>query len=301
MHRNLFKLLPVALACGCSTTSDADLTASMYGYPLDADYAVAATAYDTGMYGYDPLYPVPLPAPDDGSADDPVSAIRAAANGGTDVCPGEIQVDPRYEPSPCAVEGQPADIPVGAAIWFNQCKLRNGAVLDGKVETTTSRLPSDETCNTITVTFAATFSDFWYVAPSGKKTVLSSMQVNGQFDHALGAMPQIITAKLDADIQRYDARNNLTSDRRLTGNITSALSGSPRMSITQGTLMASTTGDNSTAIIQLDRVQHDTSCCHATAGQVNVTTVNDSQSMEFGPSCGEATRNGQTLTLDECP
>src|SRR5688572_11433536 len=99
-HRSLFKLalsLPVALASSCSSTSDAALSASMYGYPLDADYAVAATTYDTGLYGYDPFYPVPLPASDgDDEADDPVSAIRAAADGVMEACPGAVQIDPKY-------------------------------------------------------------------------------------------------------------------------------------------------------------------------------------------------------------
>ena len=309
--RSLFKLaLPIALAVSCSTESYVAPTSAMYGYPLDADYAVATTTYDTGLYGYDPFYPTPLPTPfppeHDDDAEDPVSAIRAAADGVMDACPGAAQIELKYGPAPCSpTEGDEQTIqPIGATLWFNQCTLNNGAVLDGTIDSVSAHTASDGLCDdktTIIVTFAATFNNLSYRAPSGKKTVVTGLNVNGRFDHPIGQPPQIISAKLDANIRRFDAADTLTSDRTFSGTVTSSLNEAPATLTTEGTFDASNTIDDSEVRIQIDAVQHQAECCHATAGQVSVTGADASETMEFGPECGEAKHNGQAISLDECP
>lgn len=300
-HARLCVLLlssQAALAGSCSATGGDAWSAAMHGYPLDADYALAATTYDTGLYGFDALYRAPLPA---SAIDDPLDAIRAAADGVSDMCPGAVTVEPRLTRTPCAADAAPALS--GVTLTFNQCQLGNGGVLDGTLDSAATHTASDDTCDSrtaITVVYSATFSNFSYVAPSGKATVLRSLDAHGRFIHVIGELPRNIAAEISARVQRYDADKQLTSDRLLSGTLSATLSHARLTTSTDAMLSASNAIDGSSASIRVEGLQYEASCCHAIIGRVGVTG-DESQSVDFGPGCGEATRDGRAIALGECP
>lgn len=292
----------------CTTYSGDEVEAAAYGYPLDVDYATNASAYDaayTDAWGY---YPVPLPAPiayDAGSseADDPVSAIRALALGTSDVCPGQVSVEPQQARTPCGAGDQPGDAQIGVKLTFNGCQLQGGGQIDGMLYVTSSHSASDETCSDSTiihVTFAAEFIELTYTTRSGQKLVIVELNDTGSYDHAPGKPPSVVTSSLQAHIQRYAASGALSSDRSLSGQARYMVSAQPLTLTMDATFdMTSAAGSGGSSELQLNSVEHAASCCYPTAGSATVTGE-DSGSYTFGPECGQATKNDQMIVLDAC-
>lgn len=295
---------------GCDTTDSAEITAAAYGYPLDTDYATYASAYDavyTDAWGY----PVPLPAPyanDDagmGEESDPVKAIRAAALGSDEVCPGHVKVEPQRAHTPCGAgvesNGQAA---VGVKLTFTGCQLGGGGTLDGTVEVTSIHSASDESCSsntTIHVSFSGEITNLAFTSRTGKKLVIVSLTDTGEYDHAPGAPPTSVNSSLKARIQRYAADGALNSDNSLTGQALHTVKTAPLTITTDATFNMTNAAaeDGGSATVKVNSLVHSASCCYPTAGNVMITG-RQSGTYAFGPGCGHMTKNSQKVVLDTC-
>jgi hypothetical protein len=291
----------------CTTYDAAETEAAGYGYPLDTDYATYASGYDsayTDAWGC--FAPLPAPVPQDaGRADesDPVSAIRAAALGTRDVCPGQVTVEPQRATTPCGGGDQPGESQIGVKLTFTDCQLQGGGHINGSLNVTSTHTANDETCSastTLHVTYSAQFSNLAYTAPSGQKLVIVSLTDTGSYDHGVSQPPTSVTATLQAHIQRYASNGSVSSDRSLSGQSTFTVSASPLTISADATFnMTSAAGNGGSANLTLSGVKHESSCCHPTAGSVTVTGK-ESGTYAFGPNCGEATKNNESITLDAC-
>jgi hypothetical protein len=311
MLRGVF-LISVGLA-GC-TNDEADAVAAADGtYPLDADYATDAAyagvygdAWGAGLYSAGAGAGASLAdAGATAGAKDPISAIHALAQGSTDVCPGQVTATPTTVNTTCGSGGKSGEVPAGVTLNFQGCQLQGGGTLDGNVTLSRTETPSNTACDestTLAVTYQVNVSNLSYLASGGNRTVINSLTSTGTYNRSLDKPPSSITSQLNATIVRSNSAGNEISNRTLSGNTTFTLSGSaPNINVVANSnLSVSAANNGGQGTLTMNSLTKTPSCCHATAGTVTVSGT-ESSTYQFGPSCGDATKDGASISLGACP
>jgi len=315
-------LLAVGSLTECSSTTGSAYSAALYGYPPDADYALGYAAYDP-MYVDDwgaELYAARLRSSSAVYADDAgpndrgagsttqaqtaLEALRAAVLAQGGACADTATLEPKRSNKPCGSgEDQPPEAQTGFTLTVTQCKLRNGATLDGRLEVTSTYTASDDACDantTLKVDYTATYTDLTYVAIDGTKTVISKLTDSGSYERKLQEPPATIASRIEGEIKRYDSAGGLTSSRSFAGDIDYQISHPPLTLVADATLDATNTLDSGkTSVVAVKSLTYQASCCHPTGGTITVTGA-ENTTYEFGPACGEAERDGSALQLSSC-
>jgi hypothetical protein len=293
----------------------------LYGYPLDADYALGYTAYDT-MYVDDwgtGVYAARVPSSyagygadagpgnaDAGSTNQErtaLEALRAAVLAKEGACADTATLEQKRTPKPCEQAGETADSQTGFTLTVAQCKLSNGATLEGKLEVSSTYTASDDACDsatTLTVAYEATYTNLTYVAPDGRKIVLVKLVDTGTYERKLQEPPASVSSRIEAELQRYDAAGTLSSSRTFAGTIDYQISHPPLTILANAKLDATNALDGGKmSAVTVTSLKIQRSCCHPTGGTI-VAVGAERTSYEFGPGCGDAKRDGASIQLPDC-
>jgi hypothetical protein len=308
-------LVSWVLGCGVDNDQDDDDDGEpvviVGGYPLGYDDLAAFAAAD--WYWVDETFSGVIFVPGSGDSpsedpergfSDPAAAVRALARG-ADVCGERATSTPLMVDTPCGPDGVPAAIRGGALLVFDACELPSGTTLAGTVEITSVHTTEDPTCDAdtiVTVDYTATYSNFSWVEPTGMRVVIPSLVHTGRFDHVPGEPPTSITVASQGRIQRYFAADDLTSDRRVSGEHELVIEPETGSFIISGSTTVEDLVEGGTISWTSEDVRREPDCCRPVDGRL-VASVNGvaGETWDLGPACGEALRDGEPDLLPGCP
>jgi hypothetical protein len=234
-------------------------------------------------------------------ANTPANALLALARGGA-VCPGQATIVPQMGARPCGGQGR-----IGATVTFNACELEGGGVLNGTYSVTSNQTASDTRCNgttSKTVTWTSTLTDLTYTTTGGSRLVIPAQTTMGSFTRALQGDPAAISLITNGRLTTFDSNDVVINDRTYSGNrnVNFTREGTSSSYTVDGMLSVQNVADGRSAAIAGAGLQRTDQCCRPTGGTLSVTNDDGTvESWTFGPTCGEATRDGQTVDLPDCP
>jgi hypothetical protein len=225
---------------------------------------------------------------------------------GANLCPGQVTIAPKTTTA-CSFTGGPGTVRTGATVTFNGCTLSDGGRLDGVVDVTATPVPSDPSCGagtTINVTYTSTLTNFTYTGPNGGRVVIPSLTNMGSYSRGVTMGPTSIAIATNGTLQRYDTAGVLIADHSLSGsrNYTIANNGAGVSFSVDGALtVQDRTGGGNAATVTGTGVTRTNTCCRPTGGTIVVSgTARSTSTWVFGPSCGQATLDGSSVTLSAC-
>ena len=296
----------------------------VYGatYPTDVIYSSYYWAddwnYSTVYYAF--LGSLPSPAQpalggrDGGSAADGGSTVPRAIDGiagaieslarGMSVCPGRVTVTPKTSPPACA-DSTKSQERSGVTIGFNGCTV-GASQIDGTVDVTTMRQASISTCSSATAIMSQTtltITNLSVRQVDGAGIVMPSQTAAIMATYLYGQNPQTVTATSSGQLQVFDGSGKMLADLATQENDSFSLPDAKSYSI-DGTAVLGERSGNSTATITKAGVARSGGCCWPTSGTIVVDRTGGASpgkvSWQFGPSCGDVTRNGTAVTLPAC-
>jgi hypothetical protein len=301
----------LALVCAAGACSDEDTVSGVdyyYEDPYLYDYYYTADLAYTGYYWADPwdygvyVYQGEEPT---GQAPSFGSVLRMLARG-EQVCPGQVTVTPRTAPPACSTGGA-AEVRSGATITFNNCQLAGGTTINGTFDVRAMRSASQASCSSTTsVTLVATntVTNLTLTGPNGARLVIPNQtdSITGTFTY--GSTPGTVSDQTSGRLQVYNAAGTLVGDHNFQGTRSIVYTAATRSYAVSGTVNVQDQQSTATASIVGTDVTRSTACCRPTGGMIVVNRVGGTRAgthtWNFGPSCGQATLDGTTITLQAC-
>jgi hypothetical protein len=215
--------------------------------------------------------------------------------------------------SPCPNIGVNGMYPGGATIAFNQCVLRNGATIDGSIVIDETRaLASGQMCGASAVfddTRSVTIAKLSFTAKDKAALVYSNVSVSALDERALNARPTSVTTKVSGERSFTDStgmvKRDHTVDSMLSIVRTDKTATAPASTTFNGTSTVTDKVANTSYAVDLKDVEKVRSCCRPIAGTITVTHTPASgaattNTVAFGPMCGDVTVDGKPVTGGEC-
>jgi hypothetical protein len=314
-------------SCGSTTTATAVYPydeAYVYTtyYPTDVMYSSYYWAddwnYSTVYYYFISSLPVPAGltavSHDGGSTVDAGSTASGSATGiasaveslarGMSVCPGQVTVTPKNSPPAC-LDSTKSQERSGVTIVFNGCAVGQSHI-DGMIDVAVVRTASDATCAASTSIMSQTtltVTNLSVRQSNGAGIMIPSQTATLTSTYPYRQNAQTVMATSTAELQVFDSTGKMTADLGTQGTDTLSLPDAQSYSI-DGTAMVSDKAGSATATITKTGVTRSGGCCRPTGGTVVVDRTGGSSpgktTWQFGPTCGDALRNGSKVTLPAC-
>jgi hypothetical protein len=303
-RRLLFSIMAALGTFQCSDGAVVYDTAYETAYLTDYSY-YSDVAY-SGYYWADPwaydVYLYQTATPNQGASVG--NAIRALARG-EQVCAGQAAVTPKMSPPACG-SGEP--VRSGVTIVFDGCKLADSSTLSGTFDVDTMRAASNVACDANTVInleAAVTVTNLTFTNAAGAKVVIPNHTATVTGSHLNGQLPSTVSIEGMGRVQVYDSSGTLIADHNEKGTANITYSQADRTYSTSGTInIQDNNQSGATATITGANVLHSMNCCRPTGGMLFVSRNGGAHpgqhNWTFGPSCGQASDNGSSITLPAC-
>ncbi len=230
-----------------------------------------------------------------------VASVVEALARGEKVCPGQVTVTPKTTTPVCS-GGTSSQELNGVTIVFNGCVVQ-GATIDGTFDVTANRTASEPTCSgstTITLNFTSTLTNISISSGNGK-VMIPSQTTTGMTTYMFGGIPSSITFNETGELQL--SGNAGSGDLTYTGMHTVKINGSSGYTV-DGTMTVKDKNGAATATVTTMGLTRGGGCCRPTGGSFTIDRTGGSNpgqaTWTFGPSCGTAMRNNQTVMLPAC-
>ncbi len=300
--------IALSMALGCEDNPNVATTVYPYTYypyayyyPTDLYYS--DMYYTDDWYSYPTFYSGTAALTESGQT---AGAYLRELAVGADICPDHVIVEPREELVACGGDAQ-GMMRTGARITLAGCELDNGGQLDGMVDIASTRSFSSNACDAATVVsieFTSTFANFVYTAPDGERFVLPTLTSVGASTRLLSGRPVALSVTSSGRLERYDAAGNLLTQVAVSGTqgvVLDVNDDSTPLGI-DGTLTLQDLQTAETVTVTGSAVTLQQGCCHPTSGLMLVSSSSgESHDIVFSSDCGQATLDGDMVSLPACP